>query len=152
MAETKRIAIDLEDLTMALQADNMDGMQYLNRETGEIEFYYDGMLNGEEVDEEEAEAILASDRYQRIDGIGSSRAFRVMEAFIEALPAGEAARQLERALRGRKPFRAFKDTLVELGPVRDEWFRFEREAYRGIAQEWLDENEIEADLVTRSAS
>jgi hypothetical protein len=45
-----RLQIDVEDMIMALQNQDREGVFYLDRESGEVKFYYDGLFDGEEVD------------------------------------------------------------------------------------------------------
>ena len=45
------------------------------------------------------------------------------------------------ALRGRKPFRTFKDRAIELG-LDEAYYAFRSAAYVDIAREWCRENEI----------
>ena len=153
-APRPRLQIDADDLAFALQNHHPEMIQYLELETGEIGLYGDGMLNGTEVDEDfDIDEFLADDeRYVVIRGVHSSESYEVMEDFIDSLPAGNAKRRLSEATAGRKPFRRFKDTLFDLGDVRDQWFEFEEKAQLNQAQAWLDANKIDAELVTRRST
>ena len=148
---TSKIQIDIEDLIMALQNHGGESEFYLDLTTGEVKFYYDGMLDGEQVDEDfDIDDYLEDPHFVRISGVASHESYEVMEKFIETLAEGKAQRELLRAISGRKPFRSFKDALFYQGDVRDQWSAFENEAYVAMAQDWLDEHEIDADLVKKS--
>ncbi len=136
---------------MALQTNVPDAVHFLDKETGEINFYYDGMLTGhDDVDEDfDIDEYLEDDRFVVIQGIHSSESYSVMRDFIYSLPDGAAQERLADAIRMSKPFRRFKDTLFHLGDLLDQWYQFQEEAHNRKAQEWLDENEIDAELVHR---
>jgi len=147
------IQIHLEDLLMALATNTRgEGSFYLDKETGKVLLYSDGMLNDEifdDLDEEEEEIdiedYLAQDRFEEIPSFSSSDSYRIMEAFVEILPKGPERRELENALEGRKPFRRFKDALD--GGTRERWFTFEHRANKKRAREWLDSIGVDAILI-----
>lgn len=66
-----------------------------------------------------------------------------MERFVRSLPPTRMREKLEYALRGRKPFRRFKDTLAENQIIREQWFKFEEEESVRRAIEWLAELDIQ---------
>lgn len=53
-------------------------------------------------------------------------------------------------INGRKPFRKFKDALIDLGDLRDQWFQFEEKAHLDLAQQWLEDRDIDAELIIRN--
>ena len=89
--------------------------------TGEPEIDWDG---------EEASAYL------EIPTSSSSEMFQVMMEFAQKQPA-DKMKVLLVALDGRKPFRQFKDKVLELG-IDEEWFKFERLYARNIMIKWLE--------------
>lgn len=141
------IHIDTDELIMALEDNSGMAEWYLDRETGEVLHASDALL-GEE--DEDLAARMESDpeRYVFIDPIPSSAGFDVMADFVEAVTDAAARRTLERALTGRKPFRTFKDALLDYPAERENWFRFKDAAYRQHAGTWLEDNGIEAKLVS----
>ena len=48
---------------------------------------------------------------------------------------------LMKALRGRKPFRTFKDRAIDMG-LDQAYYAFRSQAFKEIAREWCVENEI----------
>ena len=141
------IRIDADELTMALEDNSGMAEWYLDRETGEVLRASDALL-GE--DDEDLAARIEADpkRYVLIDPIPSSTGFEVMADFVETVADAAARRALERALAGRKPFRAFKDVFLDYPAERENWFRFKDAAGRKHAEAWLEDNGIEAKLAS----
>ncbi len=76
-----------------------------------------------------------------IEPVSSREGFRIMEDFAAGRPEGQQDK-LFRALSGRKPFRAFRYALEELGILND-WYAFKGEAYEALAEERLADSDIE---------
>ena len=148
--EYSRIEIVDNDFTTALTT-HSDGIEYfLDRETGAVESIIDPDYVGE-IPEAAAEAKKIrrqKRRYIPIESLFSSQCFEIMEDFAEGHTEGRVQESLFRALRGRKPFRSFKDALFEFPEVREAWFKFEQERLNEYALEWLKDEEIDAVLVT----
>ena len=102
-----------------------------------------------ELEELDCDDIDAMGGYICIHPLPSYEAFGIMERFVLSLPDGSMLRRLTYALHGKKPFRHFKDVLIDYPQFRDQWFAFEKAAYREIAERWLEEHEIDAVLVDR---
>ncbi len=136
MAELR---IDVGELIMALEDNSGMAECYLDRETGEVLRVSDALL-GEE-DEDLATRIESNpERYVFIDPLPSSAGFEAMTDFVETVADPATRRALERALAGRKPFRAFKDALLDYPAERERWFRFKDAADRRHAEAWLKDN------------
>ncbi len=141
------IHVDADELIMAFEDNSGMAEWYLDRKTGEVLHASDALL-GEE-DEDLAARIEADpERYVLIDPIPSSTGFDAMADFVETVTDAATRRALERALAGRKPFRVFKDALLDFPAERENWFRFKDAAYRRHAEAWLEDNGIEASLVS----
>ncbi|GEM_PF-213516 len=117
------LEVEAADLVEALEGNGLDGTWFLDLETGEM-----APEEGTGGDLLPIEPLPPRDR------------FAIMEAFVETLPEGEAARALERALRLPKPFRAFRDTLRDFPQPEKQWHAFHAAGMRRLAQDWLDEN------------
>lgn len=102
-----------------------------------------GELPGQ--DELDQDAI-EPDRYVSIEQIPSHEAFQFMEDFVEALPDSRAAEQLVRALRGNKPFRRFKDALLDFPLERERWFEYESKQRREYIKQWAQDEGVEIDF------
>ncbi|RMG19698.1 MAG: hypothetical protein D6730_21045 [Bacteroidetes bacterium] len=82
------------------------------------------------------------ERFIPIDRIPSSDAFREMQAFVEEVDDLEVQHHLANSLRQPKPFRRFKDALLDYPEYRECWFEY-RDAYeKELAKEWLIDHGI----------
>jgi hypothetical protein len=142
------LLIDAEELIMALEYHGHESQYFLDLQTGEVLFLADEAYVGPN---EELEMQIESepDRYRAIDPIPSSVGWQVMAEFIEQLPIGEARVRLTRAVERSHPFRQFKDTLLDYPKFREQWFAFHERTMLQLAREWLEDEEIEAELKLR---
>lgn len=139
---TKRLAIDWDEMEMALTWHFDEGGHFLDLQTGEVIVWAgpeDDVVSADVLDAGLTEKILI-----RIDPLSSSVRYGWMEEFVDTVRDPGFRRLLERALGGARPFRRFKDTLEEDPAERERWFAFERGRVREAAREWLEENGIEA--------
>ncbi|HST58944.1 MAG TPA: UPF0158 family protein [Longimicrobium sp.] len=157
------IRIDIDQLTTALS--DHDSEWVLDLQTGEVlmkEWVRDPKLRGdmglvldEPGDEEEDDDgdfdPLESERFVAVYPIPSNEGFRWMERFAASQENDRVRERLLDALDRPRPFRRFRDTLAELGPVRDAWHRYEEERLREEAEAWLDAADIDAELVDTHA-
>lgn len=95
---------------------------------------------------EMGEESETADRYLAIPIIGSDEGYRTMEDFVEIVQNPRLRKSLIVALRGRKPFRRFKDMLVEYPAEQERWFAFERQRVRETIEEWAEVEGIEVDF------
>ncbi len=107
--------VDLDDIAQAL-SDQTDYEHHwlLDSATGELHIWtsdtgLDGqdLVNGDKLEETDLVAI---------DPLPSSVWYRDMADFAERISDDQAARRLERAIRGRGAFRRFRDELFEEYP------------------------------------
>src|SRR5437763_13794867 len=91
------------------QHEEIERARRVLRAVGELE-------TGEEAEE--------TDRYLAIPTIDSHEGYRTMEDFVETVNNPRLRESLIEALRGRKPFRRFKDVLMDYGAEREQWFAF----------------------------
>ena len=134
------LKLDLQDFAFALSwnSDLYASAHYLDTETGEVVFIGEGM----------DEALIPPDfednpRYQRIEPIESQDAFRIMQDFVETVQDAAMAARLTAALERSKPFRRFKDALLDDPALREAWFAFELQAHREIGTAWCLERQIQ---------
>jgi hypothetical protein len=108
-------------------AGGMGGNYLFFSESGKIVFLpkEDLFGMGGPDDEDEQEAIPEDVEILPLDPISSHERFRWMESFIETVHSIAAQSALRGALRQKKPFRTFKDALMEYPAVRQQWFQFE---------------------------
>lgn len=137
-----KLRIQRQEFVLALTSgvDPSEAAWYLDSETGRL------LLAGSEMpDDELPEDLEVNPRYQMIDPIASHDSFRIMEGFVASLDDDKLAARLQRALDGRKPFRHFKDVLLDFPAAREAWHRFEEQAHARLADQWCEENGIEVE-------
>jgi quinol monooxygenase YgiN len=131
--------ISLSVIVDAIEETTDGWEQFYNTVTGEVESVPD--MDNDYADFSEFEETMGkiddSDDYIRLPSQQELHEYNIMERFAEEKDSNE----LMRALRGRKPFRTFKDTAIDLG-LDKEYYAFRTEAYRDIAREWCRSNEI----------
>jgi hypothetical protein len=140
-----RLSIDAGELIMALESHGDESEWLLDLQTGEVLLHADEALVGPD-DDLETQIEAEPDRFRVIDPIPSSTGWQVMADFIEHLPAGEARVSLTHAIQRGHPFRNFKNELLSYPKLREAWFAFHEKSFIRLAQEWLDDEAIDADL------
>ncbi|RYZ55187.1 MAG: hypothetical protein EOP49_03485 [Sphingobacteriales bacterium] len=78
----------------------------------------------------------------KIEPMGSSRSYRMMQGFIDQLTDSRLADRLATAIEGKKPFAAFTRIIDKADPGREQWFHFRDQRY----QSWIEyqlEDELE---------
>ncbi len=140
-----RIQIDTDMLICALEDHNFEVHYYLDIKTGEIVTLTD--LDIPEEDELRESLDKDKDRYIYIEPIDSRESYAIMERFVYQLPEGKSKNNLTEALKQRKPFRQFKDTLHDYPDIREKWFQYHNQEIKKIAREWLQYNNIDAELL-----
>jgi len=136
------ISIRADELIMAFEHHDALGKHYLDRQSGEVLYIFEDIVDEDETEQLEAEP----DRYLLIEPIPSYTGFQIMADFVDSLPGGKASRELANALCQRHPFRRFKDILLGYSSLREQWFRFHEKALLEIIREWLEENEVEVEV------
>ncbi len=152
------VTISLSQVVAGLEMVSTECTSYLNRLTGEVISCSDDELDAAEDESmeddaerpdweqgliEQARAVIASDDWVALPDSFEIHEHRIMEDFAES-QSGSLRDELLRALRGAGTFRRFKNELERLG-IRDEWFRYRRQAFGGIARDWLEANELPFD-------
>lgn len=84
------------------------------------------------------------DRYYRLPSQYEIHEYSIMEDFINSLSDTEIKNKLLCAIHGKSAFRRFKDEVLYLG-IREDWFKFQHNAYVEIAKQWCDEHQLEYD-------
>ena len=92
-------------------------------------------------DKELAEKINNSNDYIKLPDHCDLDEYKVMGNFASTITNSRFAARLRSALKVRKPFRHFKDTLNFLGIAQD-YHKFRFQAYLDIAVEWCENNKI----------
>lgn len=114
---------------------------FIHRETYEVvAFPEDNLYLDLETDawkEERNKAKKNKKKFIEIGQMVPSEAFRVMAAFVDALPIDAIKIRLLVALEGKKPFANFKHQIHNSGDYREQWFAFKREKLVAWIQEEL---------------
>ncbi len=133
-----RLEIDPDDLIQAMTwtSEMLENSFYLDSETGVVLL---DSPDGDELPEDFGE----DPRYIYIEPTESHLAYEAMQDFVDTLPEGRLADALQHALDGRKPFRQFKDALLDYPEARESWFRFKGDFEMRQAAAWCEEHDIE---------
>ncbi len=123
-------AVDLDDLTTALEDHSYDRGWWLDPESGEV-------VPWSECVEEQGEPDPEARGLIPIEAIPSHLGYSDMEDFIERVRDPRPRGALARAIAGRGAFRRFKDTLLEFPELREAWFGFHDVRVERRAIEWL---------------
>jgi hypothetical protein len=130
--------IDLIQLEDALQG-TLPGHYYFLPKSGRIIF-----ISSEEMDDESEEPTVSDDEEALpIDALDSRTQFGWMEDFISTVHSIAAQNALRDALRHKKPFRNFKDALMEFPQLRKKWFEFEALKVKTEAVDLLESLDFE---------
>lgn len=143
MGKIKIVDSDLLDL---LEDNSGFRTGYIDKQTGEI------LVTFEDCDEPEQEEVIETleqdpDRYLTVEPLESREGFRIMERFVASLPEGEHRNLLSKVLSWKKPFSNFKSALGDMGDARQQWFDFHDKELLRLAVEWLEFEEVDAELV-----
>ena len=156
---TRRIEIDFEEITMAMEDSREFNEFFLDTRTGDLEVIPSELLGWESYDEEaiselpEWEQDLipvvreieeGSDRYQPVPHVPSHDVYDLMVVFAETVQDQQLRRLLRVALDGRGAFRRFKDVLSDYPQEQERWFAMKEAAMNEHVREWLSGLGIEA--------
>jgi hypothetical protein len=168
----RKLKVDLPELEFAIDQHDPEISYFLDLETGQVvplsantRYELESMLEeygGEETDlpsliaeldvqDWEKDTLLEGyriemgevERYLQVPASDSRQGFVDMQDFIETVSERALRPRLETALRGRGPFRAFKNTLSGFPKERERWFAFQNERIRRRALDWLESQGIE---------
>ena len=90
---------------------------------------------------QQAEEVLFTDDYYELPTKFDIHEYKIMENFCYTVEDEALNRRLLNGIRGRGAFRYFKDVIYEFGIEKD-WYQFREHAFKEIAIEWLQSNEI----------
>lgn len=139
--------IIVSDLCERIEDHDITHSGYLDRQTGKILMTFDDSFCESEQQEVYDQLESDPDRYITIEPIDSRQGFRIMENFVAGLPDGENRKLLQKVLSWKNPFSNFRNALSDMGDIRDQWHDFHNTEILRIAKEWLELEEINAELV-----
>ncbi len=145
---------ELED-AMTWNNDLSEDQRYLNIKTGEVYFFDEEVVRAVEdgteeelldwqLDEVEVvkEFLSNQDDYIVIPKVESRESYRWMQEFIETLKDDSLADKLADSINRSRPFRRFKDTLIDHGSENEAWFEFYSRKVKEEASLWLRSRSI----------
>ena len=131
--------VKLSDIIDAMDVTDSYTENFLDAETGVIEFINDMVMGQEE--KEEIYDRLDEHGFYRLPTSFDLRDYDIMEDFIAGMPESVQGRMYD-AIQGRGAFRRFKDMVIDMG-IEKQWYDFHDEVYRQKAAQWCEENGIE---------
>jgi hypothetical protein len=152
------VTVNLSDIIDGMESQSDENSSYLDKETGEVVLVSEYDMKAAENDEpledypdwEQEQIAIARDiinetgRYLELPTKFDINEYEIMERFCLSLEDPQIRELLQSKIKGSGAFRRFKDTLYQNG-IQDDWFAYRNEAYREIAIEWCQENDIEFD-------
>jgi len=137
----KTLPVRLVDLATALEDhDRESTTYYFDTESGEVVFLIEDTRGS---DKRWGIISNSTGRFVPIDPMASRKGYDIMEQFVARLARTSLREKLQWSLEGPKPFRRFRDTLLQDPSIRERWLEFHGEAIRKIALEWLADHGIE---------
>ncbi len=131
--------VKLSEIIDAIEMTDQESEYFLDKETGELVWTNDFAMTSEE--KEEAYDALDEHGFYRLPSSFDINEYSIMEDFVYLLPESKRER-LARAISGKGAFRRFKDGIRRMG-IEEQWYDYQGDAYKRMAIEWCEENEIE---------
>ena len=130
--------IKLSEIRDALYDVSMETSCYYNTNTNEILWQWD--FNKEEStytedDEFNDDIISMFNFYTKND-------YDIMQGFISNIGNGSLRNELFNATRGKGAFRRFRE-ITDYHNITNDWYKFQDDEYKRIAEEWCTRNKIE---------
>ena len=131
------LTIDLDELACALNTEGLD--HYLDLLSGKL------LLIPETDAEPELEALLRDEpeRFLLVEPLQAEDSLALMREFLAEVIHPHAYGELQQALESRRPARTFNHVLMQYPALLQAWQSFEAERLRELAQDWLEENELQ---------
>lgn len=139
---SRTLAVDLEELSIALEAETADLRWYLDVNTGEV------LLVTHEFEPAEHGGLTVTEieneprRFVRIPPGNPQRVIDDMRAFVTSLGDAKLQESLELALSASRPERRFKTALSWLPERQQQWHAWYREHCQRRAIGWLADQGI----------
>lgn len=130
--------IKLSEIRDALYDVSMETSCYFNTNTNEILWQWD--FNKEEStytedDEFNEDIISMFNFYTKND-------YDIMQDFISNISNDSLRNELFNATRGKGAFHRFRE-ITDYHNITNDWYKFQDDAYKKIAEEWCIDNKIE---------
>jgi hypothetical protein len=146
--------VHLRDVVQEMDVFGDEHRTFLNIQTGEFVTLSDYELGAAEEGDtledmpewqqemiHKAKDVLFTDDYRELPSKFDIHEYAIMERFCYTVEDDELCERLLNRIRGRGAFRYFKDTIHQYG-IADDWYDYREQAFRDIAIEWLESNNI----------
>jgi L-methionine (R)-S-oxide reductase len=143
-----------------IQSDGIEA--FLNKKTGKVviitEMDRSELEDYDALDEDESEEDFLDDLengsdevqdffeheedYLQLPSQDDIHEYDIMADFCDSVKNPQHSSQLKRAIKGSGAFRRFKDLVNDLG-IEQQWYRFRNAAFKDIAVEWCEDNQLD---------
>jgi len=140
---TRALPVDLEELSIALEAETADLRWYFDQDTGDV------LLVTQEFEPAEHDGLTVTEiesqpsRFVRVPPGHPQRVIDDMRAFVTSLGDSTLQESLELALSASRPERRFKTALSWLPERQQQWHAWHRAQCQQRALAWLARQGIE---------
>ena len=159
-----KVSFDKLEDAMLISSDEIS--HWVDKKTGNVIFISSEFLDDEAyfADEAELEAAreilmmcgeiemdenieIDENRYLEVISPHSGEKWKWMEEFtVFQISNINLQNKLADALRGKKPFRKFKDVLIYQPEIEKKWFEFESQKQREFIKDWAESENLEIDF------
>ena len=160
--------VELTEIILGMESQMDESTSYLDRNSGEVFAFTDEDIRAAEDDESledyaEWERVVIEKAREFVHDTGGGfvalpsqfeiHEYKIMENFCYSVEDEGISNSLHRAIRGSGAFRKFKDGIHRFG-IQDDWYRYRAEAFKKIAIEWCEDNDVQYidDTANRSRS
>ena len=146
--------VKLDDILEGMESASDEARFYLNKKTGEVVMISDEEMRAAEEDEplekfpdwqqesiKIAQQILENDDYTPLPDKFDIHEYNIMEKFCLSINDDELRDIMYYSIKGSGAFRRFKDNIYHYD-IEEDWYKFREEAFREIAVEWCEYNNI----------
>lgn len=141
MGEKKmEIAIDFDEIADAFEESDVVHHYFIDTKKNKLIYI------NEAIDEDYEKRLeeMDDDRYLMIPARLPQDNFMIMKMFVyEKIQDATIAEKFNQILERKKPFRNFKDLLLDYPALREQWFTYHREHLKNETINWLCINNIE---------
>ena len=128
--------VDLDELSMLIEGNSVDGGGRVNLETGEV-WHQSAIEYGIEAGELDPGEVDVAEGWLYVPGSGSRAGYCDMADFVATVTDPRQAEQVERTLSGRGVFKRFASLVSRWPDELDRWRAFSDDRQRGRARSWL---------------
>ena len=134
------IAIDFDEIADAFEESDVMHHYFIDTQSNELIYINEAIDDDYEKRLEE----MDDDRYLMIPARLPQDNFMIMEMFVyEKIQDAIISEKFHQVLEEKKPFRNFKDLLLDYPTLRERWFTYHREHLKNETINWLCSSNIE---------